>query len=107
MQAHLQGEAVTHVWARVPELSEATNRERRGGDTGRVREFILETELRNQQGLVWRVLDIPVNLPSGSALSGTPVSSRFNGERNLKGYLQPHLASPSMAFPCSFARLIA
>ncbi|KAG7805179.1 hypothetical protein KL921_005439, partial [Ogataea angusta] len=64
-----------------------------------VREFILETELRHQQGLVWRFLDIPVNLPSGnwvlgSALSGTPVSSRFNGERNLKGYLQPHLASP-------------
>ncbi|KAG7832309.1 hypothetical protein KL943_004967 [Ogataea angusta] len=37
---------------------------------------------------------IPANLPSGnwvlgSALCGTPVSSRFNGERNLKGYLQP------------------
>ncbi|KAG7851764.1 hypothetical protein KL940_000646 [Ogataea angusta] len=72
-----------------------------------VREFILETELRHQQGLVWGVLDIPANLPSGSPLCGTAVSSRFNGERNLKGYLQPHLASPSMAFPCSFAQMIA
>ncbi|KAG7822317.1 hypothetical protein KL928_000792 [Ogataea angusta] len=39
-----------------------------------VREFILETELRNQQGLVWGVLDIPPNLPSGSPLCGTAVS---------------------------------
>ncbi|KAG7854497.1 hypothetical protein KL919_005291 [Ogataea angusta] len=36
MHAHLQGKAVTHVWARVPELSEAANRERRGGDHGQV-----------------------------------------------------------------------
>ncbi|KAG7840697.1 hypothetical protein KL941_005429 [Ogataea angusta] len=69
MHAHLQGEAVTHLWARVPELSEDV-----AVTTGRVRELILETELRNQQGLVWGVLDIPANLPSGSPLCGTAVS---------------------------------